>query len=106
MQGSLFIVAAPSGAGKTTLVNALIKTLPQVVVSISYTTRERRPQEQEGVDYHFVSLEAFKTMLKQGVFLEYAEVFGNFYGTSGRWVQESRAKGLDVILEIDWQGEF
>lgn len=104
MNGALYIVAAPSGAGKTSLVNALIKVLPDIVVSVSYTTRKMRPGEQEGVDYHFVSHDEFNKMLKQNVFLEYAEVFGNFYGTSRLWVQEARSKGLDVILEIDWQG--
>lgn len=104
MSGALFVVAAPSGAGKTSLVNGLIKMLPDIAVSVSYTTRKIRPGEQEGVDYHFVSHDEFKTMLKQDVFLEQAEVFGNFYGTSRLWVQETRSKGVDVILEIDWQG--
>jgi len=104
MNGSLFIVAAPSGAGKTTLVNALVKAIPDISLSVSYTTRKMRSQEQEGIDYHFVSHDEFKIKLEQGFFLEHAEVFGNFYGTSKRWVEESRHKGLDVILEIDWQG--
>ncbi len=104
MNGSLFIVAAPSGAGKTTLVNALIKALPNTCVSVSYTTRKMRPGEEEGVNYHFVSHDEFKAMLKQRVFLEHAEVFGHYYGTSRVWVEEARHKGLDVILEIDWQG--
>ncbi|HQW57385.1 MAG TPA: guanylate kinase [Gammaproteobacteria bacterium] len=104
MKGSLFIVAAPSGAGKTTLVNALAKTLSDVSISVSYTTRKMRPQEQEGVDYHFVSLDKFKTMLKQGDFLEHAKVYGHFYGTSRLSVFDVLRQGLDVILEIDWQG--
>ena len=104
MNGSLFIVAAPSGAGKTTLVNVLVKALPDISISVSYTTRKMRPQEQDGVDYHFVSLDEFKTMLKQGDFLEHAKVFGHFYGTSRLWVAEALRQGQDVILEIDWQG--
>ncbi|HEV2523683.1 MAG TPA: guanylate kinase [Gammaproteobacteria bacterium] len=104
MKGSLFIVAAPSGAGKTTLVNALVKALSDVSISVSYTTRKMRPQEQDGVDYHFVSLDEFKTMLKQGDFLEHAKVYGHFYGTSRLWVEEALRQGQDVILEIDWQG--
>jgi guanylate kinase len=104
MNGSLFIVSAPSGAGKTTLVNALVKLLPNLCISVSYTTRQMRSGEQEGVDYHFVSHDEFKSLLKQGVFLEHAEVFGHFYGTSRIWVEEARQKGFDVILEIDWQG--
>ncbi len=104
MKGSLFIIAAPSGAGKTTLVNALVKALSDVSISVSYTTRKMRPQEQDGVDYHFVDLDKFKTMLKQGDFLEHAKVYGHFYGTSRLWVFDVLRQGLDVILEIDWQG--
>lgn len=104
MKGSLFIVSAPSGAGKTTLVNALVKSLSDVSISISYTTRKMRLQEQEGVDYHFVNLDTFNAMLEQDVFLEHAKVFGHFYGTSRLWVEEMIGKGIDVILEIDWQG--
>lgn len=104
MKGSLFIVAAPSGAGKTTLVNALIKALPNTCVSVSYTTRKMRPGEEAGVNYHFVSHDEFKAMLKKHVFLEHAEVFGHYYGTSKVWVEEALSQGLDVILEIDWQG--
>lgn len=103
-KGSLLIVSAPSGAGKTTLVKALMQAIPNTCVSVSYTTRAMRPSEQEGVDYNFVSHDEFKSMLEQGVFLEYAQVFGNFYGTSRVWVEEMRTKGVDVILEIDWQG--
>ena len=104
MKGSLFIVSAPSGAGKTSLVKALEKTMPTLCTSVSFTTRARRPREQPGIDYHFVSQQEFADLLNKGVFLEHAEVFGNFYGTSADWVLETRLKGLDVILEIDWQG--
>jgi guanylate kinase len=104
VKGSLFIIAAPSGAGKTTLVNALVKALSDVSISVSYTTRKMRPQEQDGVDYHFADLDKFKTMLKQGDFLEHAKVYGHFYGTSRLWVFDVLRQGLDVILEIDWQG--
>lgn len=104
MKGLLFIVSAPSGAGKTTLVNALIKSLSNVSISISYTTRQMRPQEQDGIDYHFVSLDEFEMMFKQGIFLEHAKVFGHFYGTSRLWVEETLNQGRDIILEIDWQG--
>jgi guanylate kinase len=102
--GNLFTVSAPSGAGKTSLVNALLPTLKNVQVSVSHTTREQRPGEVEGVNYHFVDQREFLQMLKQGDFLETAEVFGNRYGTSQRWVKETLAAGNDVILEIDWQG--
>ncbi len=103
-KGSLFIVSAPSGAGKTTLLKALEKMMPKVCVSISFTTRQMRSHEQNGIDYHFVSREEFEAMLLQNVFLEHACVFGNFYGTSSVWVEATRHKGLDVVLEIDWQG--
>lgn len=102
--GTLFIVSAPSGAGKTSLVNALIQSSRGIKVSISYTTRPIRPGEIDGINYHFVSREAFDQRLQQGDFLESAEVFGNFYGTSQAWVQEQLASGVDIILEIDWQG--
>ena len=102
--GHLYIVSAPSGAGKTSLVKALLKRDPQVVVSVSHTTRPMREGEQDGVDYNFVSRETFDAKIEDGLFLEYAEVFGNKYGTSQVWVREQLAKGLDVILEIDWQG--
>lgn len=103
-KGSLFIISAPSGAGKTSLVTALVKQLSKILVSVSTTTRPIRPEEQEGVNYHFVSQDEFKAMLKKDLFLEHAQVFGNFYGTSKVWVEEIRQKGIDVILEIDWQG--
>jgi guanylate kinase len=102
--GNLFIVSAPSGAGKTTLVNALLGQLDGVRVSVSHTTRPRRPGEIDGINYHFVDRARFEAMLEAGDFLESAEVFGNWYGTSQRWVEETLAGGTDVILEIDWQG--
>lgn len=102
--GTLYIVAAPSGAGKTSLVKSLVATTPGVVASVSHTTRPPRPGEQEGVHYHFVPLPAFETMIAQGAFLEHAQVFGNCYGTSRAAVLSKLQDGLDVILEIDWQG--
>lgn len=102
--GNLFTISAPSGAGKTSLVNALLPLLSDVKVSVSHTTRAKRPGETDGVNYHFVDMSEFLRMLEQGDFLESAEVFGNRYGTSQRWVKETLAKGVDVILEIDWQG--
>ncbi|MDY0205325.1 MAG: guanylate kinase [Pseudomonas sp.] len=102
--GTLYIVSAPSGAGKTSLVKALMDTMPRVRVSVSHTTRAMRPGEVDGVNYHFTPRETFVEMLKEGDFLEHAEVFGNMYGTSHSWVKETLAKGYDLILEIDWQG--
>ncbi len=102
--GTLYIVSAPSGAGKTSLVKALIDTMAQVRVSVSHTTRAMRPGEVDGVNYHFTAREDFVEKLKQGDFLEHAEVFGNLYGTSHSWVKQTLAKGYDLILEIDWQG--
>jgi guanylate kinase len=102
--GNLFIVSAPSGAGKTTLVDALLQRMPGVQVSVSHTTRTQRPGEQDGVNYHFVAREQFQQLLDAGDFLESAEVFGNCYGTSQRWVRNTLATGVDVVLEIDWQG--
>lgn len=102
--GTLFIVAAPSGAGKTSLVRALIAKDPQLTLSISFTTRPIRPGEQNGVHYHFVGKEQFLVMRDAGEFLEYAEVFGNFYGTSRVWLEAQVNAGKDTILEIDWQG--
>src|SRR5690606_18348233 len=102
--GNLFIISAPSGAGKTSLVNALVPALTNIRVSVSHTTRAQRPGEVDGVNYHFVSAEVFAGMTQQGDFLESAEVFGNRYGTSQRWVEKTLAEGTDVILEIDWQG--
>lgn len=105
-RGTLYTISAPSGAGKTSLVNALLKDNndPLLCVSVSHTTRARRPGEVDGVNYHFVSPEVFRAMQRENAFLESAEVFGNMYGTSRDWVQGQLDKGLDVILEIDWQG--
>lgn len=102
--GTLFTVSAPSGAGKTSLVGALVKSNPEVCVSVSHTTRAMRPGEVDGVNYHFVTRDAFEEMLEAGDFLEHAHVFGNLYGTSQKWVMETLKQGIDVILEIDWQG--
>ncbi|WP_110991995.1 guanylate kinase [Pseudomonas sichuanensis] len=102
--GNLYIVSAPSGAGKTSLVTELIKQDPHVRVSVSHTTRAMRPGEAHGVNYHFVVHEEFKALIAQGDFLEHAEVFGNFYGTSRSALQETLDQGFDLILEIDWQG--
>ena len=103
-KGTLFTVSAPSGAGKTSLVNALIQRDSRLRVSVSHTTRPMRPGEQDGVNYHFVGEQVFRDMLKRAEFLEHAQVFGNLYGTSQTWVEQQLAAGLDVILEIDWQG--
>lgn len=100
----MFIVSAPSGAGKTSLVRRAIAELTDLTVSVSHTTRERRPGESDGVDYHFVTRLVFEAMIDDDRFLEYAEVFGNYYGTSVESVQAALAAGQDVILEIDWQG--
>jgi guanylate kinase len=102
--GNLYIVSAPSGAGKTSLVNALVKQMDDLQVSISHTTRACRPGEIDGINYHFTSREEFERMLEAGAFLESAEVFGNHYGTSQEWVRSTLESGIDVILEIDWQG--
>jgi len=102
--GDLFIVAAPSGAGKTSLVRALLAADSGIRLSISYTTRQPRPGEQDGVDYHFVTEERFLQMLEAGEFLESAHVHGSRYGTSQRWVDSVLAEGGDLLLEIDWQG--
>ena len=102
--GNLYIISAPSGAGKTSLVNALLPTLPNVQVSVSHTTRPQRPGEVDGVNYHFVARDTFLGMVENNAFLEHAEVFGNHYGTSQQWVNETLARGIDVVLEIDWQG--
>lgn len=104
MSGNLFIVCAPSGAGKTSLVNELIKADPAIRVSVSYTTRAPRAGEVDGREYHFVSEQEFTRMAQQGEFLESARVHGNYYGTSQRWINAQRAKDQDIVLEIDWQG--
>lgn len=104
MKGSLFVVSAPSGAGKTSLVRALVDSLDGIGVSVSHTTRSIRPGEVHGVNYHFTDRQTFEDMLERGDFLEQAEVFGNLYGTSKQWVDATLREGRDVILEIDWQG--
>jgi guanylate kinase len=103
-QGKLFVISAPSGAGKTTLVKRIIAARPDLKFSISYTTRQARTGEQSGVDYFFLSRNEFEAMRAEGAFLEYAEVFGNFYGTGKQQVSDLCAAGKDVLLEIDWQG--
>ena len=102
--GTLFIVSAPSGAGKTSLVQALVDSLDDIQVSISHTTRAMRPGEVDGVNYHFAERDEFIGMIEQSAFLEHAEVFGNLYGTSTDWVKSTLNSGIDVVLEIDWQG--
>ena len=104
MSGNLFVVAAPSGAGKTTLVRLLLEQESRVHLSISYTTRGPRPGEENGREYHFVDNVEFQAMIARHEFLEWAEVHGNFYGTSQKWIADQLAAGHDVLLEIDWQG--
>ncbi|QTF10502.1 guanylate kinase [Brenneria izadpanahii] len=105
-QGTLYIVSAPSGAGKSSLIQALLKTQPlyDTQVSISHTTRAKRPGESHGEHYFFVSVDEFKRMIRENEFLEYAEVFGNYYGTSRTAIEQVLATGVDVFLDIDWQG--
>ena len=103
-KGKLIIVSAPSGAGKTSLVAALVADDDSLCVSVSHTTRPKRPKEEDGVNYHFTDEQTFLNMLQEGDFLESAEVYGHRYGTSQKWVNEQLEKGLDVVLEIDWQG--
>jgi len=103
-KGHLFVISAPSGAGKTSLVKAIMQQATQLQTSVSYTTRPMREGEVDGKDYHFIEKETFIKMRDANDFLEYAEVFGNFYGTSKSWLSDTLAKGDDVILEIDWQG--
>jgi len=104
VKGTLYIVSAPSGAGKTSLVQALVETLSDVVVSVSHTTRPMREGEVDGVNYHFIDQHRFQQMVDNGDFLEHASVFGNSYGTSRQHIQAQLLSGRDVILEIDWQG--
>ncbi|HWK75680.1 MAG TPA: guanylate kinase [Povalibacter sp.] len=103
-RGSLFVIAAPSGAGKTSLVRALMQRRPELRFSISYTTRKQRPTEQHGHDYFFIDKAEFQRMIEGGEFLEHAPVFDNFYGTSRAQVETLLAAGNNVLLEIDWQG--
>ena len=104
LTGTLYIVSAPSGTGKTSLVNALVRDTNHLKLSISHTTRPPRPKEIDGYNYHFIDTAKFKQMQMAGVFMESAEVFGNFYGTSQEAVQKMLDEGHDVVLEIDWQG--
>lgn len=104
LRGNLYVIAAPSGAGKTSLVKALLDTTPDIRVSVSHTTRAMRPGEQNGVHYHFVDVVQFETLRDADDFLEWAQVFDNFYGTSKTAVEDTLQQGDDVILEIDWQG--
>ena len=104
LPGNLFIISAPSGAGKSTLINALLKKHADMQLSISHTTRAPRPGESNGVQYHFTDVPSFKQLIEQQQFLEWAEVFGNFYGTSKSAISDQLARGIDVFLDIDWQG--
>ncbi len=104
LKGTLFIVSAPSGAGKTSLVARCLEDNPQLSVSVSHTTREPRPGEVDGKNYHFIDDERFESMINEGAFLESARVFGNYYGTAQAEVESQLAAGKDLILEIDWQG--
>lgn len=104
MSGTLLIITAPSGAGKTTLVRELLERDAGVQLSISYTTRAPRPGERDGREYHFVDVATFETLRDRGEFLEWAEVHGNYYATSRVWLRDQMAQGRDILLEIDWQG--
>ena len=104
MRGNLFVVVAPSGAGKTSLVNALLEQEPNIKLSISYTTRAPRSGEKHARDYHFVPRDEFEKMIAAADFLEHASVYGNYYGTSRRWIDNELNGDHDVLLEIDWQG--
>ena len=102
--GQLYVISAPSGAGKTSLVKALLESTPNLEVSVSHTTRDIRPGETDGINYHFIDGSEFESIRDANGFFEWAQVFGNFYGTSSQAVQEKLTDGIDVILEIDWQG--
>lgn len=102
--GTIYIIAAASGTGKTSLVKALAESLSNIITSISYTTRPKRKNERDGENYFFITEEQFEKMISQQAFLEYAQVFGHYYGTAKKWVEQQIANGVDVILEIDWQG--
>lgn len=101
---TLYTISAPSGAGKTSLVNSLVAATQGICVSVSHTTRAIRPGERDGLNYHFIDHSSFERMISEGAFLEHAKVFANYYGTSQAWVENTLAQGQDVILEIDWQG--
>lgn len=105
-QGTLYIVSAPSGAGKSSLISALLETNPTYAmkVSVSHTTRNMRSGEEDGLHYHFIQKERFEALIEKNEFLEHAEVFGNYYGTSRVWIEDNLNKGIDVFLDIDWQG--
>lgn len=103
-KGTLYVVSAPSGAGKTSLLKRMIPELDKVQTSVSHTTRDKREGEKDGIDYHFTNVDEFKALIADNAFFEYAEVFGNFYGTSKASINEQLMTGIDVILEIDWQG--
>jgi len=102
--GNLFIISAPSGAGKSTLINALLKQDADMQLSVSHTTRSPRPGETNGVQYHFTDVSSFKQLIAEDQFIEWAEVFGNYYGTSKAALADKLAQGIDVFLDIDWQG--
>ena len=102
--GTLFIISAPSGAGKTTLVQALLESFPNLYVSVSHTTRDKRPYEKNGIDYHFVNEDEFEQMVESGQFLEHATVFDKHYGTSRKIIEEQLHSGKNIVLEIEWQG--
>ena len=104
MTGLLYVITAPSGAGKSSLIKALLAQDPGLALSVSYTTRAPRPAEQDGREYHFVDPPRFQAMLERGEFLESAEVHGHRYGTSQKVIEQTRAAGKDLLLEIDWQG--
>lgn len=104
LTGTLFIVSGASGAGKSSLVRRLVAAQSDLVVSVSHTTRPKRPAEKDGVHYNFIDSERFRTQVREGVFLEHAQIFGHYYGTSREWVMQRLQAGVDVVLEIDWQG--
>jgi guanylate kinase len=104
MSGTLFIVSSPSGGGKTSLVRALIETMPNLATSLSCTTRPQRPDEIDGVHYQFISEEKFLNWREKGEFLEWAHVFGHYYATSKTWIEQHLQQGMDIFLAIDWQG--
>ena len=103
-RGHLFIISAPSGAGKTTLAKAVLQKFTDMLYSISYTTRNPRAEERDGVDYHFISKQDFKKGIKKGRWAEWAEVYGNYYGTSAEFIEKSLSSGCDILLDIDVQG--